>query len=182
MKNTKLIGICVLTSSLALSGCVARTYNLTRDRIDQDLSSTSGNRGYLMGQAPAAEEHKTTRTTRVVEVELGFTNKTQAKCPGTTPLAATNLEEQPVVQETTPPAEELTGNFEKYTVEKNDTLQKISKKFYGTTKKWPKIFQANKNTLRTPDKLYSGQVLNIPVLADSKARIQETKEIKENLK
>ncbi len=52
MKRFKLAGICVLTSTLALSGCVARTYNLTRDRIDQDLSSSSGNRGYIKGTRP----------------------------------------------------------------------------------------------------------------------------------
>ena len=182
MKSTKLIAICVLTSSLALSGCVARTYNLTRDRVDQDLSSTSGNRGYLMGQAPEATERKATRTTRVVEIELGFQNKTNAKCPGTTPLVATDSGDSFSAQDTSIPAEEATGNFEKYTVGKNDTLQKISKKFYGTTKKWPKIFQANKDTLKTPDKLYVGQVLNIPILGDLKAPTNEVSEIKENLK
>lgn len=51
MNRFQLAGICVLTSSLALSGCVDRTCNLTRDRVDQELSLTSGNRGYIMGQA-----------------------------------------------------------------------------------------------------------------------------------
>ena len=51
MNSFKLAGICVLTSTLALSGCVARTYNLTRDQVDQKLPLTPGNRGYLRGQA-----------------------------------------------------------------------------------------------------------------------------------
>ncbi|PIQ88790.1 MAG: hypothetical protein COV72_06520 [Candidatus Omnitrophica bacterium CG11_big_fil_rev_8_21_14_0_20_42_13] len=53
-------------------------------------------------------------------------------------------------------------SFKEYTVEKNDTLQKISQKFYGTTKKWKKIYDANTDTLKSPDKVYPGQKLNIP--------------------
>ncbi len=49
-----------------------------------------------------------------------------------------------------------------YTVEKGDTLQKISDKAYGTTKKWKKIFEANKDTLKSPDKIKPGQELVIP--------------------
>jgi LysM repeat protein len=180
MNKIKLAGICVLLSTLALSGCVARTYNLTRDRVDQDLSNTTGNRGYIMGQAPEAAERKTTRTTRVFELELGLANKSKTVCPATTPLATTIEESTPISQETI--EEPTVVSFEKYTVAKNDTLQKISKKFYGTTKKWMKIYNANKNVLRGPDKLYPGQTLNIP--AESK-EIVETKEVietKENLK
>ena len=173
MNRFKLAGICVLTSTLALSGCVARTYNLTRDRIDQDLSSSSGNRGYLMGTPPPEPvERKTTRTTRVVEVELGFTKKSPAKFPSTTSLA-TSIEET---------ADNANQDFEQYTVGKNDTLQKISKKFYNTTKKWPKIYEANKDILRTPDKLYPGQTLKIPKSQGKKTESQGIVETKENLK
>jgi len=181
MDKIKLVGICVLTSTLALSGCVARTYNLTRDRIDQDLSSTSGNRGYIMGTAPAEPaERKTTRTTRVFEVELGFAKPSQAKCPSTIPV--TNSADEPVMIQETLAEETVSQTFENYTVEKNDTLQKISKKFYGTTKNWPKIYEANKDVLRSPDKLYAGQSLKIPSGTESKVSIIEIAEPKENLK
>lgn len=49
-----------------------------------------------------------------------------------------------------------------YVVRKGDTLQKISKKFYGTTKGWRKIFEANRRVLKDPDKLQIGQKLVIP--------------------
>lgn len=164
MNSFKLTGICALISTLVLSGCVARTYNLTRDRVDQELSPTSGNRGYIMGNAPEPKERKTTRTTRVFELELGAANQTKTPCPATTPLATESMNEPVMAQEAQSEAqtEEANLSFEKYTVAKNDTLQKISKKFYGTTKKWMKIYQANKDVLRAPDKLYPGQVLNIP--------------------
>jgi nucleoid-associated protein YgaU len=137
-----------------------------------------------MGQAPEPKERKTTRTTRVFEVELGPTNKTKPSCPATTPLASSATEEPAMMQEAQPmvQAEEANATFEKYTVAKNDTLQKISMKFYGTTKRWMKIYEANKDVLRGPDKLYPGQVLNIP--AGSKVNTGSSKmlEPKENLK
>ncbi|MDD5128311.1 MAG: LysM peptidoglycan-binding domain-containing protein [Candidatus Omnitrophica bacterium] len=181
MNKIKLAGICILTSTLALSGCVARTYNLTRDRLDQDLSSTSGNRGYIMGSAPSEPaERKTTRTTRVFEVELGFTKPTQAKCPSTMPIVSST--DEPVMIQETQIDDTVVQNFENYTVEKNDTLQKISKKFYGTTKNWPKIYEANKDVLRSPDKLYAGQNLRIPSTGELKTETVELIETKENLK
>ena len=182
MNKIKLVGFCVLTSSLALSGCVARTYNLTRDRVDQDISTTSGNRGYIMGSAPAEPaERKTTRTTRVFEIELGLAKPSQAKCPAVMPMAS-GMEEPMVAQEIQQTDNTTAQSFESYTVGKNDTLQKISKKFYGTTKKWMKIYEANKDVLHSPDKLYAGQTLKIPSSPELKATPEKMAEPKENLK
>lgn len=176
MDGFKFAGICVLTSTLALSGCVARTYNLTRDRVDQEISSSSGNRGYIMGQAPESKERTTTRTVRVFEIELGRVKKYNLGCPSITPLA-TSMEEPAAVQEQETQNENTAQNFEKYTAGKNDTLQKISKRFYGTTKRWMKIYEANKDVLRGPDKLYPGQTLKIPSAPELKVETE-----KENLK
>jgi len=49
-----------------------------------------------------------------------------------------------------------------YVVQKGDTLQKISEEMYGTTKKWKKIFEANKDILGDPDQIRVGQKLIIP--------------------
>jgi nucleoid-associated protein YgaU len=183
MDSIKLTGICVLTLTLALSGCVARTYNLTRDRIDQDLSSTSGNRGYITGTAPAeTSERKATRTTRIFEVELGFTKPAPARIIPVEAPAVIETEEPAMIQEVQIEETVTVQDFETYTVGKNDTLQKISMKFYGTTRKWPKIYEANKDVLRSPDKLYAGQTLKIPVDADLKAKAAELAEPIENLK
>jgi nucleoid-associated protein YgaU len=47
-----------------------------------------------------------------------------------------------------------------------DTLSKIAKQYYGDTSKYPEIFEANQPMLTSPDKIYPGQVLRIPPLAD----------------
>jgi nucleoid-associated protein YgaU len=49
-----------------------------------------------------------------------------------------------------------------YTVVRGDTLSAISKSQYGNANQYPKIFEANKPMLSSPDKIYPGQVLRIP--------------------
>ena len=50
-----------------------------------------------------------------------------------------------------------------YVIQKCDTLQKISKKFYGTTDKWRRIYRANRDALpKGPDELPVGTKLTIP--------------------
>lgn len=51
-----------------------------------------------------------------------------------------------------------------YTVVKGDSLSKIAKEQYGDMMKYPAIFEANKPMLTSPELIYPGQVLRIPVL------------------
>ena len=53
-----------------------------------------------------------------------------------------------------------------YTVQSGDTLWKISQEMYGNGSKYMKIFEANTPMLENPDKIFPGQVLNIPDLED----------------
>ena len=55
-----------------------------------------------------------------------------------------------------------------HTVERGDTLSKISKEHYGDPNQYPLIFEANKPMLQDPDKIYPGQVLRIPPLGDKR--------------
>ena len=49
-----------------------------------------------------------------------------------------------------------------YTVKSGDCLWNIAKKFYGDGSKYTKIYEANKDKIRTPNLIYAGQVLTIP--------------------
>jgi nucleoid-associated protein YgaU len=51
-----------------------------------------------------------------------------------------------------------------YTVQKDDTLQKISKKIFGSYGKWYKIYEANKDKIKNPNILKPGTVLTIPAI------------------
>jgi nucleoid-associated protein YgaU len=47
-------------------------------------------------------------------------------------------------------------------VRKEETLSRISYKYYSSAGKWPKIFEANRKTIKDPDKLIPGTKLIIP--------------------
>jgi nucleoid-associated protein YgaU len=49
-----------------------------------------------------------------------------------------------------------------YTVKAGDTLSKISKQFYGDANEYMRIFYANRDKLKDPDKIQVGQELVIP--------------------
>ena len=49
-----------------------------------------------------------------------------------------------------------------YEVKSGDSLSKIAKAEYGDANAWPKIFEANKDILKDPNKIYPGQKLKIP--------------------
>lgn len=47
-------------------------------------------------------------------------------------------------------------------VQKGDTLSKIAEKYYGDPSLYKDIFEANKNILKDPNKIFPGQKLRIP--------------------
>lgn len=49
-----------------------------------------------------------------------------------------------------------------YTVQKGDTLSHIARKHYGKASRWHAIFDANRDQLDDPDKIFPGQVLKLP--------------------
>ncbi|MCI4645476.1 MAG: peptidoglycan-binding protein LysM [Hyphomonadaceae bacterium] len=49
-----------------------------------------------------------------------------------------------------------------YTVKSGDTLSKIARRYLGSARLYPEIFEANRPMLTHPDKIYPGQVLRIP--------------------
>jgi nucleoid-associated protein YgaU len=53
-------------------------------------------------------------------------------------------------------------NAQIYTVKAGDTLSKISKQFYGDANEYMRIFYANRDKLKDPDKIQVGQELKVP--------------------
>jgi nucleoid-associated protein YgaU len=54
------------------------------------------------------------------------------------------------------------GAQQTYTVQPGDTLSGIAKKLLGNANAYMDIFNANKDQLKDPDKIFPGQVLKIP--------------------
>ena len=51
-----------------------------------------------------------------------------------------------------------------YTVASGDTLSHIAKAHYGKAGKWRAIFEANRDQIDDPDRIFPGQVLKIPAI------------------
>jgi nucleoid-associated protein YgaU len=49
-----------------------------------------------------------------------------------------------------------------YEVISGDSLSKIAKREYGNANDWKRIYEANQDLLKDPDKIYPGQKLKIP--------------------
>ena len=62
-------------------------------------------------------------------------------------------------------AEEKKIASEFYEIQSGDSLSKIAKKYYGDAGKYTQIFEANKEVILDPDKIYPGQQIRIPTQA-----------------
>ena len=52
--------------------------------------------------------------------------------------------------------------FLQYTVVAGDTLSGIARRFYGDPNQFHRIFEANRNQLHDPNRIFPGQVLRVP--------------------
>jgi hypothetical protein len=99
-----------------------------------------GNRGYIVGRPAAEAEPVVEQITPLPPAE-----------------AAT-----PTIVENAPPKVEVPEKPTKYVVRKGDSLWKIAGKVYGNPLKWPRIYRANKDKIKNPNRIYVNQVLTVP--------------------
>ena len=185
----------VLMIALFAAGCgvKAQTYVMTKERVG--IANAGGNAGYLAGTPHYVEPQKKTRKVyifelskpvpegevRKIEEEISKTSKAvkteaaaQEKAPevsapaavAAAPLVPFIGDQAPVAVASKPaagPKEAVT-----YTVLKDDTLQKIAKKFYDSYGKWVKIYDANKAKIKNPNFVKPGTILTIPGVEETK--------------
>ena len=86
-------------------------------------------------------------------------------------MPETVIVEEPVMAE---PVVTVT-EAEDYTVQSGDTLEKISKRFFGKASLWTEIYEANRDKLSAPSKIYPGQVILIPSIELMEGTVSEVK-------
>jgi nucleoid-associated protein YgaU len=122
-------------------------YRTSQEIEDKELY---GNRGYIHGRVAP-------------EKEVYVTESGNEKVSDTRFSAGLGSSRMPQVVYSEPSGDSgISASAEYYVVQKGDTLQKISEKIFGTTQKWKKIYEANKNILKSPDRIRAGQKLVIP--------------------
>lgn len=108
------------------------------------------------------KQPKAGETILVPTVELALeTPKTASGAPKATELAAPKTDAGAApksVSEATAPK----GGGKTHTVKAGDSLSSIAKQYYGSAAKWKAIADANKSTLKDPNKLKVGTKLVIP--------------------
>ena len=96
---------------------------------------------------------------RLYKTQPVVANRIDTRSSGDSAVAKDNTATVKRRVSTAPVAPVLPQN---YTVEAGDTLSQLALRFYGFSAKWPKIHQANADTLKNPHYLYIGQQLLIP--------------------
>ena len=156
-----------LAGLLLAAGCQGPSRMATRvkDVPRIDLSLEGGNRGYLVGTPPAGTgSGKTTRQMVETDVELPtfYAPKSGAK-PGFDQMAPPEIEQEEP-QGGSAGAQQPPARYETYVVQPGESLWSIAAKpeIYGKATRWRRIFDANRDLLKSPDRLKAGMTLRIP--------------------
>lgn len=171
MLKVILSAIMCLGALTFLYGCGAtgiRVEGYTENKPRADQAMDEGNAGYLVGTPKEVDRSNIKKTRKMYVIEF-------SKEAGDIPAKEVDYQGSYVAPSYTPPAPAvrqpmvpqaqpaLPPKLVSYTVEKDDTLQKISKKFYDSYSKWPRIFDANRSVLKDPNRLKPGTVIQVPV-------------------
>ena len=150
---------------ITISGCRAATRVTTVPRVDLETEGV-GNRGYLVGTPPPVQGFKTTRQMVETDVEIPSLYQPtrtggQVTLEGVVPPELESSDESAAMTSGTEPAP---GTYDTYVVQKGDSLWSIAAKpeIYGKATHWRRIFDANRDLLKTPDRLKAGMTLKIP--------------------
>ena len=131
----------------------------TAEELEREPSKdkdVEGNRGYLMDQGATTARFRIQESKPVFdsETELMLSEPTEKKIP----LKKNEIpsEEGVVVKKQT--------RFEEYIIQKGDTLQSVAAKpnVYGSVKYWVKLYNANKDVIKNPNRVYPGTKIRIP--------------------
>jgi nucleoid-associated protein YgaU len=60
-------------------------------------------------------------------------------------------------------APEVSARVEYYVIQSGDTLGGIAKRFLGNAMKYPQIFEANREVIKDPNRIFPGQKIRIPL-------------------
>ena len=149
-----------LLLGIVTTGCRAATRVVEEPRVDLELNST-GNRGYLVGTPPPAPAMATSRTMVETEIEVPTSYHAKRGMGGPVSLGESAPQGGQVNSES-PVSRASAVAMDTYVVKEGDSLSKIAHQVYGNGRKWHRIYEANRDILKTPNSLKAGMTLKIP--------------------
>ncbi len=140
---------------------VSVLHMINQDDLQVEKMHVEGDKLFIRAKAPS-EQAKNHFWDAVKKVDPSFKDLTaqitvEPQAPQAKSAAAQPAQVTPVSGTKSAAAAEQT-----YTVVSGDTLSKIAKHYYGNANEYMKIFNANRDQLKDPDKIQIGQVLRIP--------------------
>ena len=158
-----------LLSLACITGCRTATRVSEQPRVDLALEG-GGNRGYLVGAPPPAAAQKVTRQMVQTDVEIpSFYKPTTGDKKILKNIAPPEVDMSDESGTGTPAAP---GSFGTYVVKKDESLWSIAakKEIYGKATQWRRIYDANRDILKSPDQIRAGMVLKIPRDGEAKSK------------
>ncbi len=132
------------------------------ERLNTELTNARARQTQALQQAVELERRLATAEARLTRC-AGEAPAPAPEQSEPAPAVVRNGESAPAAIPSAPePESEPTTAPVFYVVRPADTLSRISGRVYGDTNAWPRIYEANRDLLRTPDALSPGMSLVIP--------------------
>lgn len=126
----------------------------------QDEEAADSIKAHIEADNPGIENLEVTFTEGLVEVSGD--PESQAALEKAVLMAGNVRGVGEVRVDSAKPLEQI-GKVEFYVIKSGDTLSGIAKTFYGKAMDYPRIFEANREVIKDPDKIYVGQKIRIPL-------------------
>ena len=144
--------------------------DIGRRLFNRDEEAAGKIKEHILAHNPGVENLEVTYENGIVGLSGRCTNKDAfQKCvlmagnvQGVIDVYANGL--VPYVDPAAPPRSAAAAVPEEiyYVIEKGDTLWKIAAHFLGSGNRYPEIFEANREVILDPDKIFPGQKIRIP--------------------
>jgi nucleoid-associated protein YgaU len=146
--------------------------DIGRRLFNKDEEAAEKIKEHILAHNPGVEDLEVTYENGIVGLAGRCTNKEAfQKCvlmagnvEGVADVYATGLQAyvDPAATAAAADAAKAAAEEQYYVIQKGDTLWAIAKKHLGDGNRYPEIFEANKEVILDPDKIFPGQKIRIP--------------------
>jgi LysM repeat protein len=146
--------------------------DIGRRLFNKDEEAAEKIKEHILAHNPGVEDLEVTYENGIVGLAGRCTNKDAfQKCvlmagnvEGVADVYATGLQAyvDPAAAVAAAEAAKAAAEEKFYVIEKGDTLWAIAKKHLGDGNRYPEIFEANREVILDPDKIFPGQKIRIP--------------------